>query len=77
MKLSEHIAFADTSPIVAGRLLSTKEAVLLNGSKLKSTPYSMGKDFSKKVQNMRRHLVALAGVPLENTVDWLKGLCLW
>ncbi|XP_037574056.2 uncharacterized protein LOC119456399 [Dermacentor silvarum] len=38
----------------------TKELVLSNGRKFKGTSFSVGEDFSRSVQNARRHLVTFA-----------------
>ncbi|XP_037506544.1 uncharacterized protein LOC119382768 [Rhipicephalus sanguineus] len=46
--------------IVKLSFFKTKEAILSNGRRFKNTPYSVGEDFSKKVQNARKHLVAFA-----------------
>ncbi|XP_075526332.1 uncharacterized protein LOC142558055 [Dermacentor variabilis] len=37
-----------------------KDSILSSGRKLKGTPYSVGEDFSRKVQNARSHLVKFA-----------------
>lgn len=46
--------------IVKLSFFKTKEAILSNGRRFKNTPYSVGEDFSKKVQNARKHVVAFA-----------------
>uniref|UniRef100_L7LVD0 Putative tick transposon n=1 Tax=Rhipicephalus pulchellus TaxID=72859 RepID=L7LVD0_RHIPC len=46
--------------IVRFSAFKTKEAILTNARKLKGTTYSIGEDFSRRVQSARRHLIAFA-----------------
>ncbi|XP_077513342.1 uncharacterized protein LOC144124483 [Amblyomma americanum] len=46
--------------IVKFTSFKTKESILSKGSKIKGTDYSVGEDFSRRVQNCRKHLVAFA-----------------
>lgn len=46
--------------IVKFTSFKTKETILSNGKKLKGTTYAIGQDFSRSVQNARKHLIAFA-----------------
>ncbi|XP_049268747.1 uncharacterized protein LOC125757325 [Rhipicephalus sanguineus] len=46
--------------IVRFTSFKTKEVILSNGKKLKGTTYAIRQDFSRSVQNARKHLIAFA-----------------
>ncbi|XP_077508998.1 uncharacterized protein LOC144120461 [Amblyomma americanum] len=48
-------------PLIAKfALFKTKDEILANGRKFKDTDYSVGEDFSRRVRNVRKHLVTFA-----------------
>ncbi|XP_077491437.1 uncharacterized protein LOC144102044 [Amblyomma americanum] len=48
-------------PLIAKfALFKTKDEILANGRKFKNTDYSVGEDFSRRVRNVRKHLVTFA-----------------
>lgn len=59
-RLGRHTAGRRRPIIVKFAYFKTKETILSNGSKFKGTEHSVGEDFSKTVQNARRHLIAFA-----------------
>ncbi|XP_077528536.1 uncharacterized protein LOC144140913 [Haemaphysalis longicornis] len=59
-RLGRHKPGQNRPVIVKFTSFKTKETILSNGKKLKDTTYSIGQDFSRSVQNSRKHLIAFA-----------------
>ncbi|XP_077537499.1 uncharacterized protein LOC144149692 [Haemaphysalis longicornis] len=59
-RLGRHKPGQNRPVIVKFTSFKTNETILSNGKKLKGTAYSIGQDFSRSVQNSRKHLVAFA-----------------
>ncbi|XP_072142129.1 uncharacterized protein [Dermacentor andersoni] len=59
-RLGRHSKDRKRPIIVKFTFFKTKESILSKGSKFKGTDYSVGEDFSRRVQNCRKHLVAFA-----------------
>ncbi|XP_077504954.1 uncharacterized protein LOC144114839 [Amblyomma americanum] len=59
-RLGRHSKDRKRPIIVKFTSFKTKESILSKGSKFKGTDYSVGEDFSRRVQNCRKHLVAFA-----------------
>uniref|UniRef100_A0A6M2CRQ2 Putative endonuclease-reverse transcriptase n=1 Tax=Rhipicephalus microplus TaxID=6941 RepID=A0A6M2CRQ2_RHIMP len=59
-RLGRHKPGQHRPVIVKFTSFKTKETILSNGKKLKGTTHEIGQDFSRSVQNARKHLIAFA-----------------
>ncbi|XP_040062185.1 uncharacterized protein LOC120837076 [Ixodes scapularis] len=59
-RLGHHTSDRPRPVIVKFTFYKTKDTILSNGRKFKGTSFSVGEDFSRPVQNARKHLLAFA-----------------
>ncbi|XP_077516762.1 uncharacterized protein LOC144127737 [Amblyomma americanum] len=59
-RLGRHNTERQRPIIIKFASFKTKQMILSNGPKLKDTDFSIGEDFSRRVQNIRKQLVAFA-----------------